>query len=240
MGQPQGIFSIDDYHRMILFIENKQQVAFHTPAQIDDALNRSSIALFWKYAPLDGVQEEARSAMDPFRNVFQVTPNNSPLGLVSLPSGLGPTSSQNYARLSSAVAVSYNNTINPTTGFPYGTQYWDIDFVNDDERAKRLMSQLKPVTIARPIAQTVGNGMIQLYPQLPNTAIFTYLGLPVACFASYSQVGRVLTYQQNTSIQMQWNDSFFNELINGALIYLGLNLDDQAVVEFMTKATGGA
>lgn len=240
MGQPTGIYSIDDYHRAILFIENKQAVAFHTPAQIDDAINRSSLALFWKYAPVDGIQEEARSAMDPFRQPYQVTPNNSPGGLVTLPDGLGPASPLNYGRLSSAMTVSYNNAINPATGFPFGTQYYDIEFVNDDERAKRLMSQLKPVTLARPIAQTVANGVIQLYPQTPNTALFTYLALPVAAYASYSQVSRVLTYQQSSSTQLQWNDTFFNELVNGALIYLGINLDDEAIVQFMTKQTGGA
>lgn len=237
MGQPTGIYSIDDYHRFILFIENKQQVAFHTPLQIDDAINRSSIALFWKYAPLYGVQEEAKAALDPFRVLYQVTPNNSPGGLVNLPSELGPASPLNYGRLLSSMAISYNNAINPNTGFPYGTQYFPIEFVNDDELPTRLASQLKPVTQSRPIATTAGNGIIQLYPQIPNTAVFTYLAIPVAAQANYSQSGRVLTYLQNSSIQLQWNDSFMNELINGALIYLGLNLDDEAIVQFMAKLT---
>jgi hypothetical protein len=237
MGVPTGIWSIDDLHRYILFLENKQQVAFHTPSQIDDAIHVSQMKLYRKYAPLYGVQEEAKAALDPFRQLFQVTPNNSPVGLVSLPSGLGPTSPLNYGRLLSGMAISYSNAINPQTGFPYGTQYFPIEFVNDDELPTRLQSQLKPVTQGRPVATTVGNGVIQLYPQIPNTAVFTYLALPTAPLAFYSQAGRVLTYIQASSTQLQWNDSYYEDIINGALIDLGLNLDDEGIVAFMAKQT---
>lgn len=237
MGVPTGIWSINDLHRYILFLENKQQVAFHTPSQIDDAIHASQMKLYRKYAPVYGVQEEAKAALDPFRQLFQVTPNNSPLGLVNLPSGQGSTSPLNYGRLLSGMAISYVNTINPATGLPYGTQYFPIDFVNDDELPTRLSSQLKPVTQARPVATTVGNGVIQLYPQLPNTAVFTYLALPVAPLAFYSQVGRVLTYVEGSSTQLQWNDSYYEDIIGGALVDLGLNLDDETMVAFMAKQT---
>jgi hypothetical protein len=237
MGVPTGIWSIDDIHRFVLFLENKQQTSFHSPSQIDDALHVSQMDQYRKYVPIYGSDKNAKAALDPFRQLYQVTPNNSPAGLVSLPSGLGPTSPLNYGSLLSSMAISYNNAINPATGFPYGTQYFPIEYVNDDELPTRLASQLKPVTAARPVATTGGNGIIQLYPQQPNTAVFTYLALPQAPSANYTQTGRVLSYNPTTSVQLQWNDTFYNDIINGALIYLGLNLDDQEIVQFMTKQT---
>lgn len=233
MGQPTGVYSLDDLHRYILFLENKEQVAVHTPAQIDDAINMAQMELFTKLKPLYGEDEDAKDALNPFRQIYQVTPNNSPAGLVSLPSGLGPTSPLNYARLLLGMAISYNNAINPKTGFPYGTDYYEIEFVNDDALPRRLRSQLKPVTYSRPIATNVGNGLIQLYPQVPNTCYFTYLAVPVACKWAFTMAGRAPLYDPVNTTQLQWNDTAYNDIVAMACIYLGINLGDGNFVSFM-------
>lgn len=231
---------IGELHGFVLLIENKEQTAWHTPVEIDTAIHRSSMDLFWKYAPIYGEDEEAKTALDPFVQSFQVTPANSPAGIITLPQGVAFPSPLNYARLLSAMAVSYDNT-------QMKTMYFDIDMVNDDELPKRLMSQLKPVTIDRPIAKSTGKGTYQLYPQVPNTALFTYLALPVKPVYGYSQggpaglggAGRVLTYLPGTSTQPQWNDDNFTSIIEKTLVYLGLNMDNDMLVNFMSQKTAG-
>lgn len=217
--------TIDDIHRFILFIIGKDTDGFQSPSEIDDALHRSQLDLFWKYAPVYGKDEESKNACDPFRLIYMVTPGNSPGGQVSLPSGLPQTDPRNYARLLSGMAISYDNV--------RGVQYRDIDFVNDDELAKRLSSQVTAVLYTWPIATTVGNGIIQLYPQQPNTAQFTYLGIPVPPLAAYTGSGRNLIYNPSGSTQLQWNESFNTKIISKALFYLGINLDDTEIITLM-------
>jgi hypothetical protein len=209
--------NIDNYHQFILYILNKEQTAWMTPAEIDNALHRSQMDAYDYYAPIYGTDETAKKALDPFLTTYFVTPANSPAGLVNLPA--------NFGHLLGGDAISYDNV--------RGTQYWPIDFVNNDEFSTRIMSQLIPVTQARPIAKTVGAGVIQLYPQVPNTAQFPYLTIPVPPVAFYTQAGRVLTYVPGSSTQLQWNDSFATKLIKRALYYMGINIEDQTLIQLM-------
>lgn len=227
--------TIDDFHRFILFLEDKGQTTWHPPAQIDDCLHRSSLDLFWFYAPIYGEDETAKKALDPFRVLYQLTGGNTPAGAISLPSD--PTQPNCFAHLLSGTAVSFNNTINPATGQPFGTQYWPIEFVNDDDLPFRLASQIKPVSLARPIATTAGGGAIQLYPKVPNAGWITYLQLPTPPVYAYTTPvsPRVLVYNPVGSTQLQWNGSFDTKLIAKALVYLGINIDDDKMIQLMSQ-----
>lgn len=219
--------TIDDFHRFIYLIEGKDTDGFHSHSEIDDCLNRGQLDVFWHYAPLYGKDEEAKSACDPFRQIYMVTPGNSPAGQVSLPGGLPASDPRNYARLLSGMAISFDNV--------RGVQFRDIDFVNDDELPKRLASQIKPVTYFWPIATTVGNGIIQLYPQQPNTAQFTYLAIPPPPKWAFTGTGRNLVYSPSGSTQLMWNESFNTKIISKALFYLGINLDDEMLIKLMAE-----
>lgn len=221
---------IGDLHDFIDLIENKDQDNYHSPAEKDEAIFRASMDLFWDFAPLYGKDEEAKAALDPFQNNYQVTPANSPAGVVTLPTGIAFPSPLNYARLLSARAISYDNKRMQVI-------YRDIEMINDDAIPQRLSSQLKPVTIDWPVASSKGNGVFQLYPQIPNTAIFSYLSLPVKPRYAYNQTGRVITYDAGVSTQLQWNESYFTKIIEKAIVYLGLNLGDANLVQFMNQKT---
>lgn len=219
---------IGDLHDFILFLENKDQDNWHSPQEIDDAIHRSSMDLFWIFAPVYGKDAEAKAALDPFQTEYQVTPANSPGGLVTLPSGQVFPSPLNFARLLSTMVVAYDNTLMRPV-------YFEIDMVNDDEKADRLMSQLLPVTIDRPIATSKGNGIFQLYPQVPNTAVFTYLAMPVKPRYAYTQIDRVIYYNSAASTQLQWNEAYYTKIIDKALVYLGINVGDANLVQFMSQ-----
>lgn len=231
--------NIDDVHNRVLLIENKERVAFNTPAEIDIALHWGQMDVFRKYAPLYGKDETAKKACDPFKVKFVMTGANSIGGSVTLPSTTDDATAPDplaFGHLLSGSAVSYNNTINPATGLPYGPTYWPIEFVNDDERDERLMSQLCPVTADRPIASTDGAGVIQLYPQVPNAGYFTYLAIPMPPqWVALSQTARTLVYDPVNSVQLQWNEDFLTAIISKALVYLGINLDSDKLIQYMAQ-----
>jgi len=202
----------------IWFLENKEQTAWHTPQEIQSMLNRAQLDIYDKFAAIYGTDETAKKALDPFVQIAQFTPATTPLGVVTLPT----TGPYTYGTLLSADAISYDNT--------FGVQFYPVDIVNNDEFALRMRNQLDPVTYQRPIAKTMGNGVIQLYPQQPNTISVTYLSIPVAPVYSYSQNGRVITYNAAGSTQLQWNDSFTSALIGRTLYYLGVNIEDQLLI----------
>ncbi len=230
--------NIDEFHDRILFLLNKEQTSWATPEEIDNALHLGQIDLFWFYAPLYGKDETAKKACDPFKVKWMITNSNSIAGLITLPDldpATGKPTYTTFAHLLSGSIVSYDNTINPVTGQPYGTRRWPLEFVNDDEVDDRLMSQLKPVTIDRPIATTEGGGVIQLYPQVPNVGFITYLAMPMAPVYGYEPNGRDPEYDPNTSTQLEWNPSFDVQLISKALVYLGINMDMDKLVQYMAQ-----
>jgi hypothetical protein len=220
---------IGSIHDFLLLMENKQQVSWHTPTERDQALHRASMDLFWVYCPIYGEDATAKKALDPFVTKFNILGGNSVGGLITLPS--------NFGHLLSGVAVSYNNQVNPATEQPYGSQYWPIEFVNDDELPFRLASQIKPISGGRPVAVSAGGGIIQLYPQAPNAGWITYLQIPTPPVYAYTTPGdpRVLVYNSAGSTQLQWNDSFVSKIIQKALVYLGVNMDDPAMIQLMSQ-----
>lgn len=229
--------NIDDIREFILLLANKEQTSWMTPAEIDAYLHRASIDEFNKWAPLYGKDETATKACDPFKTKFIINGTTAPGGLISLP-GYDAANDDDpavFMHLLGGTIVSYDNTINPVTGQPYGSKYWPMEFVGDDELPDRLNSQLKPVTVATPVAQTVGQGMIQLWPQQANGGWLMYLAVPIAPVAYYSQTGRVLTYQPGQSTQLQWNEAFISSIIARACKYLGINMDYDRLVQYMSN-----
>jgi|SRR5579859_7682112 len=219
----------------IQLLENKAQSTWHTPDEIVNSVHQASKDLFSSKAPYYGDDEQVKAALDPFVQTFQVTPANSPAGLVTLPQNQSNASPLNFARLLSAMAVSYDNKLMRPI-------YRDIDMVNNDEVPKRLMSQLKPVTYDWPVATSNGNGVFQLYPSLPNTCVFTYLAVPVKPVYAYTRSGtggRVITYNPGGSTQLQWNDTFFEDIVSRAVVYLGINMDNDKLVAFMNQKSAG-
>jgi hypothetical protein len=225
--------NIDDYHRVILLLEDKGQTTWHPPDQIDDCIHRSQMDLYNYFAPLYGKDETAKKGLDPFVTKFIILGGNSTGGLINLPGD--PSASPCFGHLLSGTAVSFNNQINPSTGQPYGTQYWPIEFINDDELPFRLKSQIKPVSLDKPIATSAGSGVIQLWPQQPNSGWITYLRIPTPPKYAYTTPvnPRALVYDPTNSVQLVWNDSFATKIISRALIYLGVNIDDDKIIQIM-------
>ena len=113
------------------------------------------------------------------------------------------------------------------------TVYAPIKLVNEDERAKRLNSQIDPVTATSPIGEQIGLRTFRLYPASIYNGNATYLRRPVKPVYGYTVIsGRVIVYDPNTSTQLEWRETEHIPLLLKGLQSLSINLSDAEIQNF--------
>lgn len=216
--------NISEIHAFMDLITSQERGGFNTPAEKDSALDRASMTMFEFYRPIYAKSIEAKEALAPFRVKYDYTTDGE--GQITL------TSSLNFIRLLS-MDVMVNDPDTPS-GFNADRRY-PVEFVNEDELANRLNSQNKQPTRTAPIADTHGVGWYDLYPQVVHAGTMYFLKRPAVPVYSYSQVGRVITYLPGSSTQLEWTEPYLNKVIFLALRYLGINLDNDKLVQLATE-----
>lgn len=222
--------NISETHDFIDLICSQERSGFNTPAEIDEALDRASLTLFEFYRPNYAKTIEAKEALSPFRRKYDFVTNSS--GEISISTGF------DFTHLL-AMEVVVVDSAAAAAGFNANRRY-PVVFPNEDERADRLNSQIKQPTATSPIADIVGIGWYNLTPEIVHTGSIYYLKRPTKPFYSYSQVGRVITYLPSTSAQLEWTEPYLNNVIFLALRFLGINLNNEILIEVMSKFLGEA
>lgn len=213
--------NISDLHRYFNEIVNKEQSAWYSPAEIDDYLQLGQLDVFNQYKPMYGMDTDATAALAPFKDTYQATTGNTPLGVITV------VTSTEFVKLLGLMAIGFDNDL----GIP---TYEPVDVINDDELGERLKaSQLIPVDLEHPIAVTTGKGIYQLWPKQPNTVQVDYLRLPVTPVFNFSQVGRVITYNPVGSVQLQWEQVYYPKILARALYYGGITIDEDRLIALM-------
>jgi hypothetical protein len=212
--------NISEIHDFIGIITSQERGGFSTPAEIDAALDRASMAVFTFYRPIYATSIEAKEALAPFRVKYEYTTSGT--GQITL-----SNASEFVRLLSMDVMVS-----DPTTPSGYNSdRRYPVMFVNEDELADRLNSQNKQPTATSPIADTHGIGWYDLYPQQVHSGSIYFLKRPQKPVFGYTQSERSITYNPATSTQLLWTEPYLNEVIFAALTYLGVNLDNTKLIE---------
>jgi len=126
-----------------------------------------------------------------------------------------------------------------TPGTVYGSTVTKPIFVNEDEFNFAITSQLRPVDLANPIlldyVTEVSGVAVQgfsIYPQTTNVGFYWYLRQPAYATLVVTQVGRVLTYDPTTSVQLETNEAYYNNIISKALKFSGINMSEQEITAF--------
>lgn len=216
--------NISEIHDFIDLITSKERGGFNTPQEIDESLDRASLALFEFYRPNYAKSIESKEALSPFRRKYDYTTSGT--GEISISTGF------DFTHLL-AMDVMVNDPDTPS-GFN-ADRRWDVEFPNEDELAKRRNSQTNPPTRTAPIADIVGIGWYNLYPQVVHSGSLYYLVRPAKPVFGYTQVGRVITYDPATSTQLQWTEPYLNSVIFLALRFLGINLQSQILTQIMSQ-----
>lgn len=216
----ESFMNISEIHSFIEIIISQERGGFSTPQEIDSCLDRASMAVFTYYRPLYATSIEAKEALASFRVKYNYSTDG--LGSITL------SNASEFVRLLS-MDVEVND---PTTPSGYNSlRRYPVMFVNEDELADRLNSQNKQPTATSPIADTHGIGWYDLYPQQVHTGTIYFLKRPAKPFFDYSQSGRTITYLPNTSVQLEWTEPYLNEVIFVALSYLGVNLNNENLIQ---------
>jgi len=202
----------------------QERGGFNTPAEKEAALDRASMTMFTFYRKIYATSIQAKEALSPFRVRYDYVTDGS--GEITLTAG------QEFVSLLS-MDVTINDPDSPS-GFDPDRRF-PVSFPNEDELADRLNSQTKQPTRTAPIADIIDVGYYNLYPQVVHAGTIRFLKRPAKPVYGYTQAGRVITYDPNTSTQLEWTEPYLNDVIFLALRFLGVNLSNEYLNEVMTQ-----
>lgn len=106
----------------------------------------------------------------------------------------------------------------------------DIMRVDHSKLASKLNSSIDAPTLTKPCFNEVGS-TYKFYPTSLTTANLTYLRLPVTPVWGFTTVSGRPVYNAGTSVQSEWNDADLNKIIMRAAGLVGININDQLLVQ---------
>ena len=200
---------INDIYNLVRYVVRKERGQFITVAQAMQNLYAGMLEVYEDYFKMYGIDQVVHDAINPFKVNYTFTSDAG--GTVTLPT--------DYLHLLPNVFTVSGSTINK------------VRFVNEDEWIDAITSQLRPVTLTKPIAKDYGNGF-NLYPETLQVGQLTYMRIPAYPVLSYTQVGRDITYDPLTSVQIEFSDVYIDKIIAKALGYTGINMSEPEIVQF--------
>lgn len=204
-----AVRNISNLYDFYQYVVRKERGVYQTPAQFTANLDAGQLDALEQYFRPYGENQTLHDALRPFRIYYQFTSNAA--GFVTFPS--------DYLHILGTVFTVSGSTVN------------EISFYNEDDFINALNSQLRPVSLSKPIARDTATGF-SIYPQSTQIGFFTYLKRPATPVYGYTQVGRAITYDPTTSTQLEWTDSYINNILAKALRYAGINMDEKGIYEF--------
>lgn len=201
--------NINDIADLIYDIVRKERGVFLTYTQIMEALDSGQLEKFEQ----DFKSYKVSQTISDSLSVFKVT-NLQFAGV-----GGVVTFASDYMHLLDDIFTVTGSTINK------------VSLLNEDEKADALTNQLRPISTSNPYYENTATGLL-LYPQTTQIGFYSYLRRPATPVLGYSQVGRTITYDPTTSTQLEWQDNYINNIIARALAYLGVNMDEDKIVQF--------
>lgn len=207
---------LKEIHDFIALIERKERGAFHSHAEIDAVLDRAQMQLFSEYLDVYLSTQKIADALSPFKAAYIFTNSTSVNGIITLP--------LDYMHLLNVSTSVFNNTLARavTAG---------VRMLPEDEIDNARNSQLRAVSTDYPIGINKA-GTIQLYPAVPQAGTVYYLRRPAKPVYVFTLTGRVETYNQAGSTQIEFLDVYTDKIIAKALSYLAINLNEMQQVQY--------
>lgn len=201
--------TLDDIHNFINFMVRKERGAWLSPSEIDALLDNAQMEFYEYLINEYAITQKIHDALSPFKK--NTTTQTGSDGSIDLPS--------DYLHLRSASCI-------------LGSTLYKVQFVEDDEFVEALKSQLRPVSVTRPIGK-IEEGFIYLYPQTIHYASINYFRRPLSPSYVFTENGREIIYDPINSVQLEWQDTvYINKIILKSLSYLGINLNEQDITQF--------
>lgn len=213
---------INEALNFLNFWINKVTGAYYEPSELTLLIDRAQMALYSDLKPKFATSQLLREELIPFKEKYNFTTQVSGYVIVPDTNYLDLLDIQIYFQVS-------NRTV-----------YYPVKIVNEDERANRLNSQMSPVTITSPIGEQTAPRTFLLFPANNYNGNVTYLRRPVAPVFGYTVIsGRVIVYNPNTSVQLEWRDTEIDTILLKSLSSIGINLGSQEVQQWSEVKSQG-
>lgn len=193
----------------MLFIVRKERGVFVTVPEAMQTLDNAQLEAVEEWFSTYGTTQIIHDAIRKLR--VQKNFTSDATGLVTFDS--------DYLHLIGGAYTVSGSTIN------------NVRFLNEDELALALKSQLRVVSTSNPIAIDASVGF-RLYPAATQTGFYNYLRRPAAPVLGYTQSGRTITYDPLTSTQLEFTDVYINNIMSRALKFWGINMAEQDIQQF--------
>ena len=210
---------LKDFHDTVRFFVNKEQGGWLSPEEIDRNTHLAQMMWFNTCLPIYGKNQKSTNPLSPFSTKLDFTTSSD--GIVTLPTteGVDP-----YYEFLLSVSISYYDGTK--------TRYKPIKILSEDEIAERLDSQILEPTSNDPVGLETTPGIIQLYPTTTFSGFAYYLRRPKKPLYSYTQSGRAITYNQGSSVQLEWAETSINKLLMKTINMFGVNLSDELILQY--------
>lgn len=209
--------NINDLYNLSQYVIRKTRGSFQTVAEFNQNIWSAYKDAVAEWYSQYGKSQVIHDALRPMRVYQSFTSDTS--GFVLFPS--------DYMHLLGTPMLFYGSTISRAT------------FVNEDEIQFALTSQVRAVDMSNPIlvdyATTVSGirvGGFSCYPQQTQIGAYWYLRLPVQPVLSVIQVGRVVTYDPLTSVQIESSEIYWDGILAKSLKFVGINMSEAEVAQF--------
>ena len=202
-------YNINDIYNQMLFIVRKERGVFVTVNEAMQTLDNAQLEAVEDWFSTYGTTQIIHDAIRKLRVQKSFTSDST--GLV--------TFDADYLHLIGGAYTVSGSTIN------------NVRFLNEDELALALKSQLRAVSTSNPIAIDASVGF-RLYPAATQSGFYNYLKRPATPVLGYTQSGRTITYNPVTSTQLEFTDVYINNIISRALKFWGINMAEQDIQQF--------
>jgi hypothetical protein len=202
-------YNINDIYNQMLFIVRKERGVFVTVDEAMQTLDNAQLEAVEEWFSTYGTTQIIHDAIRKLRVQKSFTSDST--GLV--------TFDADYLHLIGGAYTVSGSSIN------------NVRFLNEDELALALKSQLRAVSTSNPIAIDASVGF-RLYPAATQSGFYNYLRRPATPVLGYTQAGRTITYNSGTSTQLEFTDVYINNIISRALKFWGINMAEQDIQQF--------
>jgi hypothetical protein len=207
-------YNINDIYNQMLFIVRKERGVFVTVDEAMQTLDNAQLEAVEEWFSTYGTTQIIHDAIRKLRVQKSFTSDST--GLV--------TFDADYLHLIGGAYTVSGSSIN------------NVRFLNEDELALALKSQLRAVSTSNPIAIDASVGF-RLYPAATQSGFYNYLKRPATPVLGYTQSGRTITYNPGTSTQLEFTDVYINNIISRALKFWGINMAEQDIQQFAQVQT---
>ena len=202
-------YNINDIYNQMIFIVRKERGVFVTVDEAMQTLDNAQLEAVEEWFSTYGTTQIIHDAIRKLRVQKSFTSDST--GLV--------TFDADYLHLIGGAYTVSGSSIN------------NVRFLNEDELALALKSQLRAVSTSNPIAIDASVGF-RLYPAATQSGFYNYLRRPATPVLGYTQNGRTITYNSGTSTQLEFTDVYINNIISRALKFWGINMAEQDIQQF--------